>query len=370
MTDSDTPNKDRAESALAIYRREMRQYISRLLQREHGPDWMLSTVLSRGSRERSLASPKRQVRSSNPGVTPEELIDFADISRLIQDNRHSFDDLRRADIDRMRCIRDLRNDLYHSGRAGDCTPSVADAIVGLCGLVLDRCGLVDATESIRQLSSVESESGEKAPATASRKGRLPLLIAHSKQDQSATEPPHGSSPREVADRALLIYRAAMRRYLRSVLQQEYGSDWIRHVLERGMSRRVHRNVVGRRLRMLEDGYNPEELLDVGDFPFVIQENQQLFPNLQPDDVHAMRSIADLRNKIAHDVRPMMLYSDRVWIVDLCSQVLERCGLAEAAETVRRLSSDQNPPTESFALPKRPLLSRIFRRLAHAEDDRG
>ena len=360
MTDSDTPNKDRAESALSIYRSEMRQYISRLLQREHGPDWMLSTVPSHGSRERSPASPEWQERSSNPGVMPEELIDFADISRLIQDNRHSFDDLRRADIDRMRCIRDLRTELYHSGRAGDCTPSAADAIVGLCGLVLDRCGLVDATESIRQLSSVESESGEKTPATASRKRRLPLLIAHSKQDQSATEPPHGGSPREVADRALLIYRAAMRQHLRSVLQQEYGSDWIRHVLERGMSRRVHRNVVGRRLRMLEDGYNPEELLDVGDFPFVIQENQQLFPDLQPADIDAMRSVAHLRNAIAHGVDRMLYSSERDRIVDLCTQVLERRGLADAAGAVRRLSSDQNQTAESFAPPKRPLLSRIFR----------
>ena len=150
------------------------------------------------------------------------------------------------------------------------------------------------------------------------------------------------------------------KHLRSVLQQEYGSDWIRHVLERGMSRRVHRNVVGRRLRMLEDGYNPEELLDVGDFPFVIQENQQLFPDLQPADIVAMRSVAHLRNAIAHGVDRMLYSSERDRIVDLCTQVLERRGLADAAGAVRRLSSDQNQTAESFAPPKRPLLSRIFR----------
>ena len=357
MTGSDTPNKDRAEAALSIYRSEMRQYISLVLQREYGPNWMLSTMLSDDSREHS---PERQVRSSSSDVTPEELIDFANIPRLIQDDRLSFDDLRRADIDRMHWIRNLRNELYHSGRAGDCTPSAADAIAGLCGLVLERCGLANAVESIHRLSSAKSESEDEPPSTALREERSQRPLAHHRQDRVATEPPRGGTADEIrAHRALLIYRAAMRQHLRSILQQEYGTDWIRQTVERETSGRVRRDVE-RRLRM-GDASTPEELLDIGHFPLVIQETQQLFPDLQPADIGAMSSIANLRNKITHATDGTIYRVDIDKIVDLCSQVLEQCGLADTAETVRRLSSDQHSPAEPLDLLKRPLLSRIFRR---------
>lgn len=314
MTSSDVPNKDRAEGTLSIYRSEMRRYISLSLEREYGPDWVLS-MLSNDTRERY---PGLQ---GDPGVTPEELVDVAEFPHLIQDNRHSFDDLRRADIDRMHWIRVLHNELYHADHVGDCTSSYADAVVGLCGLVLERCGLLDAVERIRQLSLGEA-------AVTAQRDRVRFRERHV-QALAETEGLRGALDAARADRALLIYRAAMRQHIQSILQREYGSDWLSQVL--GGEGRVR----ARRLRMLDQGHDPEEMLDVGDFPFVTRANRQFLPHLRPADIDAMHSIRDLRNAIVHDAGPTPDRADT--IVDLCSQVLERCGLVSEAETVRRLS---------------------------------
>ena len=52
----------------------------------------------------------------------------------------------------MHTIRELRNGIQHQARTGDCTIEEANAIVSLCVLALERCGLSDVAENIRGLS--------------------------------------------------------------------------------------------------------------------------------------------------------------------------------------------------------------------------
>ena len=331
MTSSGVPNKDRAESALSVYRSAMQKYISLVLQREYGSDWLFEQVLTEEVRRRSQRNYQQRLQSLRSGTPPQDLIDLSDIPHLIQGNRDSFDDLRRADIDRMHWIRDLRNELHHAAHADDCSPSYADAVVGLCGLVLEQCGLVDAVESVRRLSSIEpaGRTGTTAKALAEeRQGRR----GERHQDLAARE--HDVRDKYLADRALLIYRSAMRQHMRSVLQREYGETWFRQAYQddaQGRNRSRHE----RQLRELDHGAAPEQLIDITDFPVLVLNNQQLFPELERADINGMIAIVQLRSLFvhSHDRTP-----DQVdMIVDLCGRVLERCGLANEAEIVRRLS---------------------------------
>ncbi len=330
MTSNGVPNKDRAESALSVYRSAMQKYISLILQREYGPDGIIDRMLTEEARRRNRKRYQQLQQSLLDGTPSQDLIDLTDIPHLIEGDRDSFDDLRRADIDRMHWIRDLRNGLHHTALADDCSPSYADAVVGLCGLVLERCDLADAVERIRRLSSVEP-GGVETVATTPNEERWRRI-----REREAREPARwehrrvGVLDEARADRALLIYRAAMRRHIREVLQREFGSDWLHQALESGTPGRVRRWV-----RMAEHGYNPEQLIDIGDFPVVIRENGQFFPVLQPADLDKMDSIALLRNKFAHSLDRTPGEDDE--IVDLCGLVLERCGLQDAAKDIRGLS---------------------------------
>ena len=338
MTSNGVPNKDRAESALSVYHSAMQKYISLILQREYGPDWIINQMLTEEARRRNRKRYQQLQQSLLDGTHSQDLIDLTDIPHLIEGNRDSFDDLRRADIDRMHWIRDLRNGLQHAAHADDCSPSYAEAVVGLCGLVLERCDLADAVERIRRLSSVEPGGVETVATTPNeehwRRVREPEARGRAKWEQRRA----GVLDEARADRALLIYRAAMRRHIQEVLQREFGSDWLHQALESETPGRVRRGVE-RRLRMLLDlldqGHDPEEMLDVGDFSVVIRENGQLFPVLQPVDLDKMVSISLLRNKLAHSLDRTPGEDDE--IVDLCGLVLERCGLQDAAKDVRRLS---------------------------------
>ena len=150
VADGGIPNKHRADSALTIYRDAMRQYIAPILEREHGPNWIRSQDLS--------LSAAQQRRALETGSPLHSLIDFADISFLIERNSSAFPTLGETDVDLTHAIRKLRNDIYHSQREGDCTRGEADAVTALCVLVLERCGLSEAAENIRNLPSATAAS--------------------------------------------------------------------------------------------------------------------------------------------------------------------------------------------------------------------
>ena len=156
MADGGFPNRNRADNAITIYRDAMREYIAPILERQHGPNWIRSQVLNDDLRERNPRSYDQRLQSHKNGTSARNLIDLADIPFLIRNNSDAFPNLRPADAQRMHQIRDLRNEIQHADREGDCTSEEASAIAAMCVMVLDRCRLPDAAEQIRGLSTAAS----------------------------------------------------------------------------------------------------------------------------------------------------------------------------------------------------------------------
>ena len=169
MAEGGFPNRNRADNALTIYRDAMRAYIAPVLERKHGPNWFRSQVLNDDARERNPNSYARREQSLKRGTPAQNLIDLADIPFLIQDNARLFPDLDQSDTRRMHMIRDLRNEIQHADRTGDCTPEEAASLMGLCTLVAERCGLSDAVENIRRLSSDVSAGGSSEAKPRARR---------------------------------------------------------------------------------------------------------------------------------------------------------------------------------------------------------
>ena len=156
MAEGRFPNRNRADNALTIYRDAMRGYIAPILEREHGPNWIRSQVLTDDVRERNPNSYTRREQSLKKGVSAQNLIDLADIPFLIRDNSTAFPDLRRSDINRMHQIRELRNKIQHPDREGDCTDVEAAEVTRLCISALDACGLAGAVQRARGVASITS----------------------------------------------------------------------------------------------------------------------------------------------------------------------------------------------------------------------
>ena len=152
MSSDSFPNRCHADSALIIYRDAMRRYIAPILEEEYGPDWIFEQVLTGEARKRNWRSYQQRRQSLLGGTPPQDLIDLADIPFLINDNKDPlFPMIQDVDIKRMRLIRDLRNELQHSDRPGDCTTYDARAIANLCAAALEHCGLLEAANRIDQL---------------------------------------------------------------------------------------------------------------------------------------------------------------------------------------------------------------------------
>ena len=149
MPNDEFPNRCRADSALTIYRDELRQYIALVLEEEYGATWFKTQVLPLAP-TKSIA--KKLQKDLDTHMSPEDLIDLRDIPILIKDNASLFDpppqenDHRRTEL-----IRLLRNELQHANQSGDCTPGDASEIAILCAAVLEHLDLIDAAERIRNL---------------------------------------------------------------------------------------------------------------------------------------------------------------------------------------------------------------------------
>ena len=165
------PNKNRAINAYDAYGDAMRPYIEQVLERTHGPGWVRSRLLTddlRKSNDRRYDEVERALRSKKP---PLEILDRADIPNLVNGDLANFPDLSRDDARRLFAVRDLRNDIVHSARSGDCTVEEANAIASLCTLALERCGLSEAAENIRRISSAAMPAAQETSEADRRKER-------------------------------------------------------------------------------------------------------------------------------------------------------------------------------------------------------
>ena len=109
---------------------------------------MLSDKLREKNR-RHYDDIQEALRSKRP---LDEIVDRADIPDLVGSDWRHFPDLNRDEVGNLFAIRRIRNEMVHSARPGDCTIEEANAIIGLCARVLERCGLSAATEEVRRLA--------------------------------------------------------------------------------------------------------------------------------------------------------------------------------------------------------------------------
>lgn len=181
MADHPYPNRTRAHEVLWIYHDAMRPYVAEMLKAAYGAQWFEKCLLEplRKRVENGDHHAKRVFDTKMDGLAQGKeqylLLEDADISVLINDRGKSFQRLRKSDIGRVNQIRSLRNeDLEHDLGEGDCGPEVTGAITNQCILVLKRCGLVEAVESIRRLSQevtdapVTTELSESSKPSKSR----------------------------------------------------------------------------------------------------------------------------------------------------------------------------------------------------------
>ena len=171
MADGGFPNKNRAINAYDAYGDAMRLYIAQVLERVHGSGWVRLRLLTddlRKNNGRRYDGVERALRSKKP---PLEILDRGDIPNLVNGDLANFPDLSRDDARSLFKIRNLRNDIVHSGRSGDCTVEQANAIASLCVLALERCGLSDAAESIRRISLVATPVAQATPEADLREQR-------------------------------------------------------------------------------------------------------------------------------------------------------------------------------------------------------
>ena len=153
MADGGFPNRCRADSALIIYRDAMRQYVAPIFAENYGSDWIHELVLTdKAKNSARRKSCDEREKAYERGTPAQYLIDLADIPHLFDDTRDPlFPAMQDVDIARMQEIRELRNELQHSYRPGDCTSDLASAIAHLCAAALEHCGLLAAANRVDQL---------------------------------------------------------------------------------------------------------------------------------------------------------------------------------------------------------------------------
>ena len=149
--------------------------------------------------------------------------------------------------------------------------------------------------------------------------------------------------------ALLIYRDAMRRHIAEVLQAHHGEGWLEACVLRPLRERIESGAANqgvregheRRMDALERGKEGHLLLEASNIAFLIRDHRDLFRGLRKNDIDALFHIRSVRNEFLEhdydegDCGPEVADA----ITSQCILVLDRCGLSEAAENIRRLSQE-------------------------------
>ena len=144
------------------------------------------------------------------------------------------------------------------------------------------------------------------------------------------------SVEEQAWSVLEIYRDEMRRHVAQALAREYGADWVHSQLLNADAGGRDSRWTERLRQEYESGVSAQNLLDVAEFPYLIQRNRDAFPDLDAADIQRMQKILQVRNEVAHS-RHSTYTRDLEAFVEQCALVLEHCGLSAAADEVRRLA---------------------------------
>ena len=93
------------------------------------------------------------------------------------------------------------------------------------------------------------------------------------------------------------------------------------------------------MRKLEQGAPVSDLIDHADIPHLVGDNLKHFSGLNRDDVDQMHSIRQLWNDLKHDNALGDFHpEDTADFMAVCTSVLRRCDLNEAADEIASLSS--------------------------------
>ena len=166
-----------------------------------------------------------------------------------------------------------------------------------------------------------------------------------------------------AHKVLLIYHDAMRPYVAETLKAAYGAQWFEKYLLEPLRKRAGngdnhaKRVLDTKTDVLAQGKEHYLLLDDADISALVQDHRESFQRLRNRDIDRVQQIRRLRNEdLVHDLdggdcEPEVADA----ITNYCILVLNRCGLAEAAEDIRRLSQEvaDAPVTTQPEQPSRP-----------------
>lgn len=338
--------KQAINEGLEIYRNDMQILIRKQLQAAHGGNWCLEKVVPILSpHKRSLITQKL-----GKGESPEHQVDVSDFERVIKEFGDLFPQpIRQGEHHhRFKEITDARNEWAHPSGA---TPRRADAeaILAACSDVLRQCSLLSSAQAIEDivrdlgrpsLSAPPNQEVATTPPNRTALGQSPVSASPERLEIRKT----GESQRLTSDHRTLvlegldIYCHEMRFLIRKRLQAAYGQNWYQEKV-------LPLYVGGRRARakwLWDEGRTPESLIDVNDFPRVIQKCFDLFP----EDVGALlglsRTIANRRNNLVHHVGREFTTRDGEALLDASSDVLRRCGLASAAADIDAIARQLGP----------------------------
>ena len=170
MTTAQYPNEDALRKGLAIYRDEMSEFVTRALRQKQGSR-LEQTIAG------SLADPQRQSFDDNMrdnGNNVPRSIEIGFIPNLVERNwsdlfQHQFAKATTA-RNRLRTIRDIRNDLSHNTSGHDITADEAETRLYIISEALESINRPDQAKQVMEIRSRVRDVGQ----TPSNQPALPL----------------------------------------------------------------------------------------------------------------------------------------------------------------------------------------------------
>ena len=147
--------------------------------------------------------------------------------------------------------------------------------------------------------------------------------------------------RKATDRGLGIYQQHMRVLIRRTLRAEFGENWWREKVAPLLLPPAQ----SRALRALDDGLNPQVLVNIEEFGRVIDAYSDLFPKAIRTDEHRkrFREIANGRNeRVSSD--SSWSGADAEWLLAACRDMLERCSLLVGAQEIENIANELRSPS--------------------------
>ena len=163
MTTAQYPNEDALRKGLAIYRDEMSEFVARVLKQKQGSS--LDQTIANSLTDRQRQDFVDNMRE-NDGNVPRS-IEIGLIPNLVEKNwndlfQNHFSKATTA-RNRLRTIRDFRNDLAHDTSSKDITPDEAETRLYVIGEALDSINCPEQAKEVMEIRSRIRNSEQPQP---------------------------------------------------------------------------------------------------------------------------------------------------------------------------------------------------------------